>query len=550
MLQIARLIGAAGSGKTTELLRLMEGALPSVGGDPNAIGLMSFTVAARQEAAERAAASWNVPVESLTRQGWIRTGHSVCYRQLGIAAGQMISDSKADLEWLANVFGVRIQTTLDDESGKQAYIGDERVAWSLNAWALHRVTLKPLDEIVLWMRKADDGNGQDVSEVISVAEKFESAKRLDDRCDFTDLLLRFAGYSCSPKHGISRVTPEGELPPVKVWLFDEQQDASPLLDAVCKRLVSGPDVRWCYVVGDPFQSIYGFAGSSSQCFLAWPAQKQRIMPKSYRCPAPILAMGEECLKRMTPTGGYFDRGVSPADHDGTIEYADDLQDVEISADEDWLLLARTNYQATRLAGYLTSLGVPFRGTKSHTDPTSRMIGMAALWKLENGETISGKEWSRAVELLPSRSASCEMLVRGSKKRWKDEDEQRRWDAIFHEDLKDIGATDHLVSAIGSGDWVKLVDHGLKWRNAAKKWGVERAMMPRVRVGTIHSAKGMEAENVLLWTTTSARVEQSSREEVQYNEECRLAYVGVTRTKRNLHIVTEGGRMTPRMKGLE
>jgi len=42
-LQMARLIGSAGSGKTTELIKIMEGALPGVGGNPHAIGLLSFT---------------------------------------------------------------------------------------------------------------------------------------------------------------------------------------------------------------------------------------------------------------------------------------------------------------------------------------------------------------------------------------------------------------------------------------------------------------------------------------------------------------------------
>ena len=83
------------------------------------------------------------------------------------------------------------------------------------------------------------------------------------------------------------------------WLFDEQQDASPLLDAVCRRLVSAPSVRWCYVVGDPFQAIYGFAGSSAECFLGWPVAKERIMPKSYRCPKPILELGAVPYPHLT-----------------------------------------------------------------------------------------------------------------------------------------------------------------------------------------------------------------------------------------------------------
>lgn len=550
-LQIARLIGSAGSGKTTELLRIMEAALPGVGGDPHAIGLLSFTRAARQEASERAASAWQVPVESLTREGYIRTGHSVCYRQLGIQAGQMITDAKADLQWLADVFGVRLSTAIDDDNSNQVFIGDERVSWCLNVWNLHRVTLQPLDKIVEARRRVDD-DPQDIAEVIAVAERYESAKRLDERQDFSDLLLRFAGISCSPRHGISHVTPEGDLPPVKAWLFDEQQDASPLLDAVCKRLIAGPLVKWCYVVGDPFQSIYGFAGSSAECFMAWPAAKQRIMPKSYRCPRPILELGEQCLRKMTKAGGYFDRGVEPADHDGFIEERNDIEDLApmIDGDDEWLLIARTNYQASRMLGYCSSIGIPARSTKAPDEPTARQRGLAALYRLEKGEMVAGKDWADAIALLPVKERSGnEILIRGAKSRWKDADECQRWDAVSLADMPQIGGTAYLAEMVRTGGWQTLVDYGGNFRKAAQKHGIERALKPRVRVGTIHSVKGMEADSVAILTTTSKRVERSSVEEGQANEECRLAYVAATRAKRRLVIVNEGGRNTPRMEAL-
>lgn len=549
-MKVARVIGAAGSGKTTELLRLMEGALPEVGGDPHAVGLMSFTKAARQEAADRVSSAWNVPVESMTRDGWIRTGHSICYRQLGIEKGQLITDRKEDMQWLADLFKVRLQTALDDESGNQVYIGDERVSWSLNAWQYHRVTLQPLDQVVKRLRELT-GEGQSVSEVQAVAERYESEKRCDGRCDYTDMLLRFAGFSCSPKYGIGRVRPEGELPPVKVWLFDEQQDASPLLDAVCKRLASGPDVKWCYAVGDPFQSVFGFAGSSAACFLGWDVVKERIMPKSYRCPAAILGLGEECLRKMNEHGGYFDRKVAPADHDGEVLRHSDVEYLSnaVSADDDWLFIARTNYQCQRLFAYLHSIGIPARSAKSQAEPTARQVGLGALWKLEKGKPITGAEWARAVEILPSRSKTAEMLVRGTKKRWKENDEAARWDIVFADDLPSIGGTEHLAGMIRSGDWAGLVDHGAKWRKTAEKWGIERALRPRARVGTIHAVKGMEADNVAILTTTSRKVEDGAREPEQWNEECRIAYVAATRARKAVHIIEEGGRNTPKMEAL-
>jgi superfamily I DNA/RNA helicase len=84
---------------------------------------------------------------------------------------------------------------------------------------------------------------------------------------------------------------------------------------------------------------------------------------------------------------------------------------------------------------------------------------------------------------------------------------------------------------------------------AAKWGPELASLPRIRVGTIHSVKGAEAENVALLTTTSKLVERGLEEPSQRDEEHRIAYVGVTRARRNLIVINEGRSGTSRMEVL-
>lgn len=544
---IARLIGGAGTGKTTELLSVMDGALERLGGDPLRLGFASMTRAAREEAVKRAALKWNIPESRLAIDGWFRTVHSTVYRCLGIAKGQLVADSKADVAWVSAALGVNLSTTLNDDTGRQDYLGDPDVSASLNCWSLARATLQPMEALVRKKKQTDD-NVPDYAKVIRTVERYEMAKRLEDRVDFTDILLRFAGISYDCVEGIRDVAPEGELPAVDAWLFDEQQDASPLLDAVCRRLITAPSVRWCYVVGDPFQSIYGFAGSSSECFLSWDAAKIRTMPKSYRCPAPILALGEKCLRRMT--SGYFDRGIAPADHTGTVSECDGIEELVsgIKPTDEWLLLARTNYHAGRLYAAMAEAHKPARWTSQPEGPTGRSAGLAALLALERGDAITGSDWGNAIQLLPQKNdKKLAMLVRGFKARWAREDGATEWDVIFPNELDKVGATAELVESIASGAWCGLVDGGASWRRMAKKWGPELAGTPRVRIGTIHSVKGAEADNVGLLTTTSKRVEAGAQDEQQHNEECRIAYVAVTRARKNLVIVNEGHAGVPRME---
>ena len=68
-------------------------------------------------------------------------------------------------------------------------------------------------------------------------------------------------------------------------------------------------------------------------------------------------------------------------------------------------------------------------------------------------------------------------------------------------------------------------------------GEELSKEARVKLSTIHAAKGGEAENVLLildnTKTIRETIEKSPDKE---DEENRIWYVGVTRTKQNLYIM--------------
>jgi superfamily I DNA/RNA helicase len=546
MPQIGRLIGGAGTGKTTELLRTMTAAKERLGGDIMALGFASFTRAAREEAVDRASASWGVSSADLSKHGWFRTIHSTVFRLLGLAPGQLVRmESNTDLMWLSNVLGVSVQANVDEDTGRVTYSGDAMTSAALNCWELARATLSPLEILAKRLAMLDD-NLPGADQVAKIVQKYEMAKRLEDRYDFSDTLLRFSGIRATAD-GYEDVPPQGDLPGVQAWLFDEQQDASPLLDAVCRRLVFTPSVKWAYVVGDPFQSIFGFAGSSASCFLGWEAQKERIMPKSYRCPRPILELGERCLRLMHK--GYFDRKIEPADHDGSLQQANDGIDemvARVRPDEDWLLIARTNYQVHRMIGALTKNGVPFRSAKATAGPPVRSIGLRALCELQAGQPVSGEAWGRALEILPSRGKdNVPLLKRGIKTHWKAKESE--WDVVFPRDLPDVGATEELASRIASGRWKFLCDYGEQFVKAAEKYGLETAASPKIRLGTIHSVKGAEADNVALLTTTSQRIRDSMASPDQHDEECRIAYVGVTRARRNLVIVNDGPPYTPRME---
>jgi ATP-dependent DNA helicase Rep len=61
---------------------------------------------------------------------------------------------------------------------------------------------------------------------------------------------------------------------------------------------------------------------------------------------------------------------------------------------------------------------------------------------------------------------------------------------------------------------------------------------RVKLSTIHAAKGGEAENVLLILDNTKTIRESAeKNEDKADEENRVWYVGVTRTKQNLYVMS-------------
>ena len=544
----ARDIGGAGTGKTTRAIGILEKAMerPEVGRNPFVLGFSSFTRAARGEAASRAAHAWGMAPSELERFGWFKTAHSVAYRVLGVGNGELLGGSKEDDKWVSEAIGSDVNACMDEDEdgGVKLYAGDPVAAAALNYWGLARNLAVPLRDVV----EADQNpEAPSADEVIKRIAMFEQAKRLEGRMDFTDMLSRFVGLRFDPKEGPIYCDPDGVIPhDVVGWIFDEAQDASKLLDMACRRLVTGASCKWAWLLGDPYQVLYSWSGASSEHFMGWDVAKQHIMPKSWRCAAPILALGERCLQRLPD---YWDRGIAPADHAGEVleseNFEDDLQDLDPNVDT--LVIARTNRHVARIRHMLDDLGTPYRHVKAKVGAYNRDLGMGGLWRLQHGEAITGDAWGHILEMLPVKTTDGRTwLVRGSKSRWS-KGLSSTYDRIYPEDLPNLGATEHLQDAIRTGAWSGLPDGGTKWASAARRWGVDVVSAPKIRIGTIHSVKGQEASKVVLLTSVGGRIRQSEEDDpARFAEERRIEYVACTRAKHTL-IVAHDPREKNRME---
>ncbi|MEM1063503.1 MAG: 3'-5' exonuclease, partial [Planctomycetota bacterium] len=298
---------------------------------------------------------------------------------------------------------------------------------------------------------------------------------------------------------------------------------------------------YVYAVGDPFQSIFGFAGASPEHLLDWPATKTKNLDRSFRCPADIVALGERILR---PTKRYFDRGIAPAAHTGSVERTrwESRWFEGLDVGSDVLCLARTRRQAARFGERLETNGLlwsPIEGTNRWSAPT-RNEGLACLWRLQRREQVSPGAWREAIKLLPAKDdEGVQLLARGTKTNFKKS--SRDWDNERNDvgGLTEWGATAELSRRVLDGRWTGLVTPSpAKFVATADEHGLDVAMRPPIRVGTVHAAKGLEADTVFYLTTVTHQVHRSMQDELGRDEEARIAYVAVTRAKRRLVILDE------------
>lgn len=510
--------------------------LGELGIQPIEIGFSSFTKAARQTAAMRAAYRFGYDPLDLMKSGWFRTLHSVCYQMLGVNQSQFLGDSKSAKEWLSNVFGEPVEPAAIDADTGFPVLGSSgsRIASVLAWWGMCRNCLQPVGKM---LKHAPLVHGMTLDEIIKLIERYESRKRIDDRLDFADLPLRVAGI----RHDIAdivRVSPCGEPPPVRAWILDEYQDTFPAIHAAARHIVSSPMVDYIFCSGDVYQSIYGFSGGNPRFLMSgWEYTAEEILRQSHRCPPAVMDLAEDTIRGCSD---YFDRKIIPR-HDpsgGVASATLDPRGPQKKIEGNWLFIARTNGQANQLGSWLSRAHVPWASTKdgAYIGPSQRRIGKA-LMDLHEGRFIAADEWIYLVGHLQVVSNGQQLLQPGFKTRAaKMEDVRSEMpDQINVHGLTSVGATPHLVRQLTSDNWQHVYkDPGKvdRFYQAALRYGPEAALNPTIEVGTIHSVKGAEADNVMLYDAITKTC-RTGLYDAGRDEELRVWYVGATRARHRL-----------------
>lgn len=467
-------LGGPGTGKTYRLLQIMEEEL-NRGIPPERIAFVSFTRKAAREAAERAAKKFGWPKSAFP---YCRTIHSLGHQELGVLPGQVVNPSKL------KEFGKFVACKISDKDGNphSKEVGDR----AINMLSYSRATGLSLRAV--WEL---NGRGMTWPWIEWFEESYQAFKKSRCLVDFSDMLGDYVR--------------QGQPIPVDVAIIDEAQDLSRLQWKFVKKAFS--EAQKIYVAGDDMQAIFVWNGADIDTFLNLKADTKEVIPKSYRLAPDVLGYSERVINRVR---SRYKKSFAPAtDRAGRVCRHNYLNTIPFDAPGSWLLLARTNYQLRqfekhmRLSGYLYS-------TKYGRSINEKEIDAAfAFEDARAGKTLNGKD------------ANLVLKMAGEEERFSEMDSVRFSDLglpnlLWHEVLLRIpfGQRSYYLSALNRGG---------KLRGK-----------PRFHIGTIHSVKGGEADHVAIISDMTDTVYEGYRENP--DAEFRTWYVGITRTRGNLHIL--------------
>lgn len=490
------ILGPPGTGKTTKLLTLVEEFMDR-GVPPDRIGYFSFTRQAAQEAIGRAVRRFRLSPKDLP---YFRTLHSFAMLRCGINKKNVMTwkhyEEAAD--WLG--IGAFQELAPPSEGPYQDYGLGDRFLEVIN---MSRICLLPLREVY---NRSSVPLSTDWAKVDYVDRGLRAFKKAKDLYDFTDMLEMFLEQQLSPQF--------------EVVFVDEVQDLSPLQWRMVEHIAQRS--KQVIVAGDDDQAIYRWAGADVDYFIRL-AGTQEVLGQSFRIPASHHAISQRLIHQIRHRR---QKEFRPRDEEGLVQWHRHSEEVNLE-NGDWLLLARTRKGAKQIEQEVRQRGLLYSFNLS-ADVDSGALSAIRMWEaLRNGERLPVAD----IRHVYRHMLLGEQVKRGHKTLPGVEGDQMLSLADLTNDhgLLTTAPWDDALGAIGDSDRTYF--------RACIRRGERMDERPRLRIATIHTAKGAEATNVMMLTDYPSKAVNSVRKGIHSeDDEARVFYVGLTRAKKELHLI--------------
>ena len=534
-------IAGAGTGKTRVITNRIAYAINSGVTDPTKVLALTFTARA---AGEMRARLRNLGVPNVAA----RTFHSAALKQL--------------LYFWPYSFGGQFPTLLTTKSGfisqaiERAEIAIPAQAASLREIASEIEWAKVLEispdnyqaEAIAASRSIRLPNNKSEAEnleiIAKVYEAYESLKRQERTLDFEDVLLLTVGMLEEDRGVRERVRDQ-----YRYFTVDEYQDVSPLQQRLLN-LWLGNREEIC-VVGDAAQTIYSFAGATSNFLLSFknrfPNAQTFRLSTGYRSTPEIINTANQILRSANLVSDHGSELSSANSHgdkpliNGFNSTGDEIayvvsqvtKHINSGVDSsDIAILARTNAQLDQIKSALNNSKIPSQ-VRSGERFFDRVDVRDAMRVIRSASVLppEGGDWYEDLlsVLRPFGEAD---YVQGFLRLAKEIKEgSTDLDLIENIAASDSGHSSNSNNSRSTSmrTFLRELEDRAEQNNPP--------VLPGVTLATLHSAKGLEWKQLFLIGVADGLLPMSNSNDP--NEERRLFYVGVTRAKENIQITYAG-----------
>jgi superfamily I DNA/RNA helicase len=480
------LLGPPGTGKTTRLLDIMAAGLKD-GMRPGKIGFISFTKKSVEEAKARVARMLDRDIHEFT---YFKTIHSLSFYWLGMKSADVMQP------WHYAEIGEKIGLEIKGpHSMDEDFYEMSRGAQEISLESMTRLKC-------VSYRDAYDEAAPDFSfeEFMLYADTLAAYKGSKFLWDFTDMLQKFYERGASPD--------------LDLLLVDEAQDLCRLQWKIVEMMMARS--LKTYLAGDDDQAIFKWSGADVDYFIKKAAEhRTTVLSQSYRLPKKIHEIAMDLGLRISMRAS---KKFNPTARDGEVAFINGIDELDMDKGE-WLILIRNIYMEKEIIAHARACGYSYESLWDNPNQ-SEAYRAAVLWEKFRARGYSLIKEAKSILLYTGGRAKN--ILRGRP----------------DDDSITINEFERLSGISKETIWHraldKISDDDRLYFIAARKRGETLVGRPRIKILTIHRAKGGECQNVVVMTDVSARTYDGMQKDP--DDETRVFYVAITRARERLFIV--------------
>ena len=295
------------------------------------------------------------------------------------------------------------------------------------------------------------------------------------------------------------------------------------------------------IAGDDDQAIYEFAGASPRHIIELEADQTFILPQSYRLPQKIFELAYSIIRKNRYR---VPKNFKPRAEKGEIRMFFSQEDaIESLNGRKTLVLARNKVFVDEWKKLFELYNIPYKpiGLKRQLPAILKILWIYQ--RLIKSKPVSGED-------IMAFTIALKPLIRNQtgRKQIRETLIKELFEKIKNKNFGgEMGKIAYMVYTKPIHILFPDEDANVleKWLRRAENY--EAWLSPNLEVGTIHSAKGLEADVVYLDTRVTRRVANTFFYDPE--AERRVLYVGVTRAKEKLCLVSAKGKASYEGLGL-